>query len=197
MATARHRGPVAQIAAMTETDVATYTRDRPGVSAFELADGAVYHSYSSYARGWTASGACTNGSTAPPRAATSKASGGATTTAMARSDCDAASHPHLERGGGNAALNTAEWLSLSAAADGSAAKPNCKPATLAVADWLSLAAAPTFAIMALLTATTGSADMICMTAPDAFPIGGMVPMYLLMSGFHWRHGCGSPPAGGA
>ncbi|MGO7541648.1 hypothetical protein ACC680_24000 [Rhizobium ruizarguesonis] len=89
-----------------------------------------------------------------------------------------------KRGGGNAALNTAEWLSLSAAADGSATKPNCKPATLAVADWLSLAAAPTFAIMALLTATTGSADMICMTAPDAFPIGGMVPMYLLMSGFH-------------
>lgn len=44
-------GPVAQIAAMTETDVATYTRDRPGVSAFELVDGAVYHSYSSYARG--------------------------------------------------------------------------------------------------------------------------------------------------
>ncbi|MGO8127035.1 hypothetical protein ACC728_40080, partial [Rhizobium ruizarguesonis] len=30
---------------------ATYTRDRPVVSAFELADGAVYHSYSSYARG--------------------------------------------------------------------------------------------------------------------------------------------------
>ncbi|EJT04817.1 thioredoxin family protein [Rhizobium sp. CCGE 510] len=44
-------GPVAQIAAMTGTDVPTYTRDRPGVSAFELVDGAVYHSYSSYARG--------------------------------------------------------------------------------------------------------------------------------------------------
>lgn len=44
-------GPVAQIAAMTGTDVATYTRDRPGLSAFVLEDGAVYHTYSSYARG--------------------------------------------------------------------------------------------------------------------------------------------------
>ncbi|AFL49006.1 DUF899 domain-containing protein [Sinorhizobium fredii] len=44
-------GPVAQIAAMTGTDVATYTRDRPGLSAFVLDDGVVYHSYSSYARG--------------------------------------------------------------------------------------------------------------------------------------------------
>ncbi|QND13506.1 DUF899 domain-containing protein [Rhizobium leguminosarum bv. trifolii] len=43
--------PITQIAAMTGTDVPTYTRDRPGVSAFELIDGAVYHSYSSYARG--------------------------------------------------------------------------------------------------------------------------------------------------
>jgi len=44
-------GPVAQIAAMTGTDVATYTRDRPGISAFALEDGVVYHTYSAYARG--------------------------------------------------------------------------------------------------------------------------------------------------
>jgi predicted dithiol-disulfide oxidoreductase (DUF899 family) len=44
-------GPVAQIAAMTGTDVPTYTRDRPGMSAFALQDGAVYHTYSTYARG--------------------------------------------------------------------------------------------------------------------------------------------------
>ena len=44
-------GPVAQIAAMTGTDVPTYTRDRPGVSAFALEDGQVYHTYSTYARG--------------------------------------------------------------------------------------------------------------------------------------------------
>jgi predicted dithiol-disulfide oxidoreductase (DUF899 family) len=45
------QGPVAEIAAMTGTDVATYTRDRPGMSAFVLEDGVVYHTYSSYARG--------------------------------------------------------------------------------------------------------------------------------------------------
>ncbi|TCL71352.1 thioredoxin family protein [Rhizobium sp. BK251] len=43
--------PIGQIAAMTGTDIATYTRDRPGLSAFVLEDGAVYHTYSSYARG--------------------------------------------------------------------------------------------------------------------------------------------------
>jgi predicted dithiol-disulfide oxidoreductase (DUF899 family) len=44
-------GPVAEIAAMTGTDVATYTRERPGVSAFALEDGVIYHTYSTYARG--------------------------------------------------------------------------------------------------------------------------------------------------
>jgi predicted dithiol-disulfide oxidoreductase (DUF899 family) len=44
-------GPVAKIAAMTGTDVATYTRDRPGMSAFVIEDGSVYHTYSTYARG--------------------------------------------------------------------------------------------------------------------------------------------------
>jgi predicted dithiol-disulfide oxidoreductase (DUF899 family) len=44
-------GPVAQMAAMTGTDVATYTRDRPGMSAFALEDSLVYHTYSTYARG--------------------------------------------------------------------------------------------------------------------------------------------------
>jgi predicted dithiol-disulfide oxidoreductase (DUF899 family) len=43
--------PVAQFAAMCETDAMTYTRDRPGLSAFVLADGAIYHTYSTYARG--------------------------------------------------------------------------------------------------------------------------------------------------
>src|SRR6516162_4848516 len=44
-------GPVARMAAMTGTDVATYTRERPGMSAFVLEDGVVYHTYSTYARG--------------------------------------------------------------------------------------------------------------------------------------------------
>jgi predicted dithiol-disulfide oxidoreductase (DUF899 family) len=43
--------PVAQFAAMTGTDAATYTREAPGMSAFALDDGAVYHAYSAYARG--------------------------------------------------------------------------------------------------------------------------------------------------
>lgn len=38
-------------ATMTGTDVATYTRERPGMSAFMLEDGVVYHTYSTYARG--------------------------------------------------------------------------------------------------------------------------------------------------
>ena len=38
-------------AAMTGTDVATYARERPGMSAFVLENGAVYHTYSTYARG--------------------------------------------------------------------------------------------------------------------------------------------------
>jgi predicted dithiol-disulfide oxidoreductase (DUF899 family) len=43
--------PVAEIAAMTGTDPLTYTRERPGMSAFVLEDGVVYHAYSAYARG--------------------------------------------------------------------------------------------------------------------------------------------------
>jgi predicted dithiol-disulfide oxidoreductase (DUF899 family) len=43
--------PVAELAAMTGTDAATYTRETPGMSAFALEDGVVYHTYSAYARG--------------------------------------------------------------------------------------------------------------------------------------------------
>jgi predicted dithiol-disulfide oxidoreductase (DUF899 family) len=43
--------PVVEIAAATGTDAATYTRERPGVSAFALEDGVVYHTYSAYSRG--------------------------------------------------------------------------------------------------------------------------------------------------
>jgi len=43
--------PVADTAATTGTDVATFARERPGMSAFVLEDGAVYHTYSTYARG--------------------------------------------------------------------------------------------------------------------------------------------------
>jgi predicted dithiol-disulfide oxidoreductase (DUF899 family) len=40
-----------EFAAMTGTDVPTYTREAPGMSAFALLDGVVYHTYSTYARG--------------------------------------------------------------------------------------------------------------------------------------------------
>jgi len=45
------QSPVEKMAAMTGTDVPTYTRDRPGISAFVLEDGVVYHTYSAYSRG--------------------------------------------------------------------------------------------------------------------------------------------------
>ena len=38
-------------AKMSGTDPATYVRERPGMSAFALEDGVVYHTYSTYARG--------------------------------------------------------------------------------------------------------------------------------------------------
>jgi hypothetical protein len=53
-------------------------------------------------------------------------------------------------------------------------------------DWLSFAATPVFAIMALLVATVdiGPAFIICSATHGASPIGGMMPMYVLMSAFH-------------
>jgi predicted dithiol-disulfide oxidoreductase (DUF899 family) len=44
-------GLVSELAATTGTDAATYIRERPGMSAFAVEDGVVYHTYSSYARG--------------------------------------------------------------------------------------------------------------------------------------------------
>jgi hypothetical protein len=58
------------------------------------------------------------------------------------------------------------------------------PVALGVVEYLNLAATPVFAIMALFTAVTGSGpDLLC-SAAHASPLGGMVPMYLLMSAFH-------------
>ena len=49
--------PEAPGAAATQTDVASYARERPGMSAFALQDDAVFHTYSAQARGldalWT------------------------------------------------------------------------------------------------------------------------------------------------
>jgi predicted dithiol-disulfide oxidoreductase (DUF899 family) len=43
------RGP--EVASPVGTDWATYMREMPGVSAFALEDGVIYHTYSAYARG--------------------------------------------------------------------------------------------------------------------------------------------------
>jgi predicted dithiol-disulfide oxidoreductase (DUF899 family) len=43
--------PVVQLAARCGTNAASYARDRPGLSAFALQDGVVYHTYSTYVRG--------------------------------------------------------------------------------------------------------------------------------------------------
>jgi predicted dithiol-disulfide oxidoreductase (DUF899 family) len=40
-----------KFAAMCGVDVPTYHRERPGMSAFALDDGVVYHTYSTYTRG--------------------------------------------------------------------------------------------------------------------------------------------------
>jgi hypothetical protein len=57
-----------------------------------------------------------------------------------------------------------------------------------VTDCLALAATPTFAVAALLAALGGGEpDFLCAALQHASPLGGMVPMYVLMSAFH------SPP----
>jgi predicted dithiol-disulfide oxidoreductase (DUF899 family) len=43
--------PVNQLAAASGTDAPSYSRDRPGLSAFVLEGGVIYHTYSTYARG--------------------------------------------------------------------------------------------------------------------------------------------------
>jgi len=50
-ALARQPAVLAVMGAMTGVDVPTYHRERPGMSAFVLEDGIVYHTYSTYARG--------------------------------------------------------------------------------------------------------------------------------------------------
>ncbi|RWP76194.1 MAG: hypothetical protein EOR09_11730 [Mesorhizobium sp.] len=112
-----------------------------------------------------------SGSTVRPEGVTRRASGGAATTSTARADVSMTLHSN----------HTQETPSTDS---GSAAFPSDNVAARGAADWLSLAAAPTFAIMALLTAVTGDAGMICSAAEDASPLSGMAMMYSLMSAFH-------------
>ena len=88
----------------------------------------------------------------------------------------------------------------SGCASGAIPRENGNPVALGAAGWLSLAAAPTFAIMALLTAVLDSRapDMVCSAMQHGSPLGGMVPMYLLMSAFHsapWLKLISSRPSG--
>ena len=61
-----------------------------------------------------------------------------------------------------------------------------RTAPCGAADCLALAAAPVFATMALLTGVAGSGatDAVCSAARGAGWLGGMVPMYALMSALH-------------
>lgn len=61
-------------------------------------------------------------------------------------------------------------------------------AARAFGDWLGLAATPTFAVMALATGLLGGApaNPLCSLTHGSV-LGGMVPMYVLMSALH------SPP----
>ena len=56
-----------------------------------------------------------------------------------------------------------------------------------VADGLALAAAPTFAMMAVVTGIldSGAHPAWCSAAMHMSPLTGMVPMYALMSAFHF------------
>ena len=73
------------------TDWQTYRREGPGMSAFALQDGTVYHAYSAYARGLDGLWGMYHGSTARRSAATRTASGGGaattSTTASERPAC--------------------------------------------------------------------------------------------------------------
>ncbi|NWB96252.1 hypothetical protein HX882_10150 [Pseudomonas gingeri] len=53
-----------------------------------------------------------------------------------------------------------------------------------IAAWLGLAAAPTFIVMALLTAANARPDMACASMQGPFAFDGMVTMYLIMGAFH-------------
>ena len=46
-----NQGPSSKFAATCGVDTATFLRDRPGMSAFTLENGVVYHTYSTYGRG--------------------------------------------------------------------------------------------------------------------------------------------------
>ncbi len=76
--------------------------------------------------------------------------------------------------------NAADTLPVSGKENGGA-KPGRR---LGAIDWLSLAATPTFSLMALVSAVSGGAEVLCSSMQDLLPLSGMAVMYVLMSVFH-------------
>lgn len=89
-------GPVAQIAATTGTDVATYTRERPGIRRLCARTGRSITPIPPMRADWMASGACTSGLIARRRGATRPVSGGAVTTSMAKAEPPTAGLPAMK-----------------------------------------------------------------------------------------------------
>ena len=159
-AAARSRSPSSR--PCPEPTWPTYTRDRPGMSAFVLEDGVVYHTYSTYARGLDGLWGMYQWLDRAPKG---------------RNETGVWWRRHDEYDEIGHAMRDDRPVTMT--------KPR-NAAALGAADWLCLAAAPTFAIMALLTGVLGGGppDMLCSAAQDASPLSGMVPMYVLMSAFH-------------
>ncbi len=61
-----------------------------------------------------------------------------------------------------------------------------RPESHRASGWLALAAAPTFAVMALVSAINGAGafDVFCSAAHSGTSLTGMTAMYALMSLFH-------------
>ena len=91
---------VASFAAMSGTDEATYSRERPGVSAFVLEDGVVYHAYSTFSRGLDGLWGMYQWLDRAPLGATRRAaSGGVATTSTTSAEADHGLRASLLRGG--------------------------------------------------------------------------------------------------
>ncbi len=81
-------GPVAENAAASGTDPASYLREAPGMSAFALEDGAVTAPTRPTRAGSTRCGACTSGSTARRSGGTRTESGSAAATNMTATEVE-------------------------------------------------------------------------------------------------------------
>jgi len=89
----------------------------------------------------------------------------------------------MKAGPGGAVMTNMRRVEIMSATDGAMPRSGPEAATFG---WLGLAATPSFALMALVTGLVhdGGADMLCSAAHAPWSIGGMAPMYVLMSVFH-------------